>query len=187
MKWCTFFFYLMPVAMLAQAEPDKLGAKITHFGTVAGTTHLIAVDPPFVSTKRRVPAVIGIGFGVKARALNPAGIDDVRIVISHPPMGDQGTIAQTFESRISGLDPSLTFYQFDFDYELVTGIWQMQAMQGTLVLYRTTFEVLPPSQSQMFELLLIDPVLKLEADQHPRNRRHDQQRRKRQGLPCHDT
>tara|TARA_R110002051_G_scaffold20631_3_gene55973 strand:+ start:10163 stop:10699 length:537 start_codon:yes stop_codon:yes gene_type:complete len=163
MKWCTFFFYLMPVAMLAQAEPDKLGAKITHFeagvicapptagvskapGTVAGTTHLIAVDPPFVSTKRRVPAVIGIGFGVKARALNPAGIDDVRIVISHPPMGDQGTIAQTFESRISGLDPSLTFYQFDFDYELVTGIWQMQAMQGTLVLYRTTFEVLPPSQ-----------------------------------------
>jgi len=163
MKWCTFFFALMPVAVLAQTGPDKLGAKIASFeagvicappttgvrkapGTVAGTTSLIAVDPPFVSTKRRVPAVIGIGFGVKARALDIAGIEGVSIVISHPPMGDQGTQVQSFESRISGLDPSLTFYQFDFDYELVTGLWQMQAMQGDTVLYRTTFEVLPPSQ-----------------------------------------
>ncbi|MCO4843133.1 MAG: DUF3859 domain-containing protein [Yoonia sp.] len=165
MKWCTFFFAVLPVALLAQAgpQPDKIGPKIARHeagiicappttgiskapDTVAGTTHLIDVDPPFVSLKRHVPAVIGIGFGVKSQAFDPAGIEGVSITISHPAMGDAGATVQSFGSRISGLDPSLTFYQFDFDYELVTGIWQMQAMQGDTVLYRTTFEVLPPDQ-----------------------------------------
>lgn len=157
MKWCTFFFAVFPV--VAFALPDKISPQIARFeagvicapptsgenkapGTVAGTTHLIDVDPPFVSVGRRVPAVIGIGFGVKAQA--QAGLEGVRIVISHPPM--DGVTSQTFESRISGIDPSLTFYQFDFAYELLTGVWQMQAMQGDTVLYRADFEVLPPTK-----------------------------------------
>ena len=165
MMWRAFLFAVLPLALVAQAglPPDEINPKIASFeagiicapptmgtskapDTVAGTTHLIDVDPPFVSSKRRVPAVIGIGFGVKSQAMDVAGIDDVRITIIHPQMGELGATSQSFASRISGLDPSLTFYQFDFNYELVTGLWQMQAMQGDTVLYRTTFEVLPPSQ-----------------------------------------
>ncbi|MDG1867719.1 MAG: hypothetical protein P8J00_08175 [Yoonia sp.] len=41
----------------------------------------------------------------------------------------------------------LTFYQFDFDYELVTGIGQMEARSGDKIIYRTTFEVVDPAQT----------------------------------------
>ncbi|MEJ6399298.1 DUF3859 domain-containing protein [Yoonia sp. 208BN28-4] len=115
-------------------------------GTVAGTTHLIADEPPFVSTARRVPAVLGIGFGIKSQSIDSGGISDVVMRITHPPMGDAGVTAQTFTSSISGIDPSLTFYQFDFDYELLPGIWQMEASSNGTVLYRTTFEVVTPDQ-----------------------------------------
>lgn len=164
MKWCTFFFAVLPVVAFGQAaQPEKVGPMILSHkagiicappsvgtapapDTVAGSTHIIDVDPPFVSTNRRVPAVLGIGFGIKVQALDPAGVPEVTMTITHPPMGKTGAVSQTYQSLISGANPSLTFYQFDFDYELVVGTWQMQAAQGDTILYRTTFEVVPPSQ-----------------------------------------
>lgn len=160
--WRTFFFAMIPVVAMAQ-EPDIVSPLIASHasgvicappttgtspapGTVAGTTHLIDVEPDFVSTKRRVPAVLGIGFGIKAWAADVFGIPNVVMTISHPEMGELRATSQNFGSNISGTKPSLTFYQFDFDYELVTGFWQMEAARGTDVLYRTTFEVLPPDQ-----------------------------------------
>lgn len=160
--WRSFFFAMIPCVALAQS-PDMVSPLIANHasgvicappttgtspapGTVAGTTHLIDVEPAFVSTTRRVPAVLGIGFGIKSQAADIAGIADVIMTISHPEMGDMRATSQSFGSRISGADPSLTFYQFDFDYELVTGIWQMEAASGLDVLYRTTFEVVPPDQ-----------------------------------------
>jgi hypothetical protein len=115
-------------------------------GTVAGTTHLISEEPPFVSKTRRVPALLGVGFGIKSQTLDIDGISDVVMTISHPPMGPTGAKSQTFTSTIRGTDPSLTFYQFDFDYELLPGTWQMQASKDGAILYRTTFEVLPANQ-----------------------------------------
>ena len=160
--WRTFLFALFPVMASAQA-PDMVSPLIASHaagiicapstsgtspapGTVAGTTHLIDIEPDFVSTKRRVPAVRGIGFGIKAQAADLFGISNVTITISHPAMGDLRATSQSFGTNISGTDPSLTFYQFDFDYELVTGFWQIEAASGADVLYRTTFEVLPPDQ-----------------------------------------
>jgi hypothetical protein len=161
--WRIFLFAMIPAAAFAQS-PDMVSPLIANHasgvicapptkgtspapGTVAGTTHLIDVEPAFVSHSRRVPAVLGIGFGIKALAVDISGIDDVLITISHPEMGDQKATAQSFGSLIRGTDPSLTFYQFDFDYELVTGIWQMEASRGTEILYRTTFEVVTPDQA----------------------------------------
>ncbi len=115
--------------------------------TVAGTIHLIDDEPDFVSVKRRVPAVLGIGFGTKAQSADIAGEPNVTVTISHPPIGDTGAMRQSFDSRISGTKPSLTFYQFDFDYELVTGIGQMEARSGDKIIYRTTFEVVDPAQT----------------------------------------
>ena len=123
--------------------PEAIGTRPAP-DTVAGTTHVIEVEPPFVSTDNRVPAVLGIGFGIKAMAVGYDGIDDVTMRITHPPMGDGGVTSQTYGSRISGLDPSLTFYQFDFDYELLEGTWQMEAYARGTLLYRTTFEVVAP-------------------------------------------
>ena len=113
-------------------------------GTVAGTTHLIDENPPFVSLGNRVPAVLGIGFGVKAMAVDPAGLSDVTMTVTHPPMGDGKATSQSFFTRVGGGDPSLTFYQFDFDYELLIGTWTMTATKDGVTLYETQFDVVPP-------------------------------------------
>ena len=164
MKWCSFFFAIcIGAAVFADVGPDMRGALIDvhHAGiicapptsgiapapdTVAGTTHLIDVEPAFISLNRRVPAVLGIAFGVKAQSSVIGGLDDVTMTVTHPAMGTFGATSQSYQTAISGTYPSLTFYQFDFDYELLTGIWQMQASRGSQILYRTTFEVVPPAQ-----------------------------------------
>lgn len=125
--------------------PESVGSSPAP-GTVAGATHIIDIDPPFVSTSRRVPAVIGIGFGVKAMAADGLGLDDVTMVVTHPPMGKEQVRTQSYGTRISGVAPSLTFYQFDYPYELVTGLWQMTAVRNDEVLYHTSFEVVPARQ-----------------------------------------
>jgi hypothetical protein len=165
LKHMLLFAVLCPVVAFAQTgpQPDKISPVMESVeagiicappstgeteapGTVAGTTHLISEEPPFVSTARRVPALLGIGFGIKSQTRDIAGLNDVVMTITHPPMGPTAAQTQTFTSTIRGTDPSLTFYQFDFDYELLPGIWQMQASKDGQILYRTTFEVLPPDQ-----------------------------------------
>ncbi|WP_439155793.1 DUF3859 domain-containing protein [Yoonia sp.] len=113
-------------------------------GTIAGTTHIIANDPPFLSASRRVPAVLGIGFGIKALAADNVGIEDVTVVVTHPPMGDGQVVTQQFITRISGVSPSITFYQFDHDFELIQGMWTMVGVAKNRVLYSVTFEVTAP-------------------------------------------
>ena len=139
--------------------PESVGI-VPAPGTVAGTTHLIEDDPPFVSTAARVPAVIGIGFGAKAMAAGLIGLSDVEVVVTHPPMGDAGASRQTYRTSIGALEPSFTFYQFDYDYELLPGLWQIEAQKDGETLYRKTFEVVPaedlPALAQIcgFEHLL---------------------------------
>ena len=126
--------------------PETVGSAPAP-GTLAGTTHIIADEPPFVSTARRVPAVLGIGFGIKAQSVAADGIDGVTVIVAHPPMGDVAVQTQSFAPRISGGTPSLTFYQFDYAYELVKGTRHMTAMSGETILYSVAFEVVDPSQA----------------------------------------
>ncbi|MCB5198901.1 DUF3859 domain-containing protein [Loktanella sp. TSTF-M6] len=159
----TLFLCLILATPLAAQAPDKTSPLLSYFeagiicpppsvgevaapGTVAGTTHLIEEEPPFVAQSRRVPAVLGIGFGVKSTTGGLLGIPDVTIMVTHPPMGADNTVRQTFLSRIDSMEPSLTFYQFDYDYELVQGVWQIEASKNGEILYRTTFEVVAPDQ-----------------------------------------
>lgn len=115
-------------------------------GTIAGVTHLIDTNPPFVSTRNRVPAVLGIGFGVKATASAPEGLSEVIMTVTHPPIGPDGVRSQTFVTGISGESQSLTFYQFDYPYELRPGLWQMEASVAGDVVYSVQFEVVQPQQ-----------------------------------------
>ncbi len=162
MKHLALILSCLPAVALAQAPlPDTTSDQIAQIdagvicapettgtaeapGTVAGTTHLIAEEPPFAAITRVVPAVLGVGFGVKSRSETPMGLSPVMMTVTHPPMGNDSVTTQTFETTIRGADASLTFYQFDFDYELLPGIWQMTATYNETVLYRTTFEVVSP-------------------------------------------
>lgn len=113
--------------------------------TVAGTTHVIDTSPDFVNTGRVVPAVIGIGFGVRA-GLGDVGLDGVLMTVTHPPLEGSGVTEQSFMTSIGSSDePGLTFYQFDEDYELALGEWRMTATTADAQLYDVTFTVVPPA------------------------------------------
>ena len=111
--------------------------------TLAGVTNIIEEAPEFVSTGRRVPAVSGMGFGVKSRAKG-APLTFVTIVVTHPPMGDGGATSQSYITNIGSEGSSLTMYQFDFDYELVEGPWSITAYEGDETLFRASFTVVAP-------------------------------------------
>jgi hypothetical protein len=112
--------------------------------TVAGVTNVIEGDPAFVAFSRDVPAVVGIGFGVKSQAAD--GIDrlGVLITVTHPPMGDAGVIRESYTTDISSSGLSFTLYQFDYDYELVQGTWTFEATHDGKRLFRASFDVVPP-------------------------------------------
>lgn len=114
-------------------------------GTVAGTTNVIEGEPDFISRNRVVPAVQGVGFGVKSRSASPFGLDGVIMTVTHPPMGADGATQQVYGTAISGTGRSITFYQFDYDYELLVGRWEMEASLNGEVLYRVGFDVVPPA------------------------------------------
>lgn len=125
--------------------PETIGTSPAP-DTVAGVTNVIEDEPEFVSTLNRVPAVIGVGFGAKAQSADPFGLAGVTITVRHPAMGPQKVTVQSYDSFISGADNSLTFYQFDFDYELLVGRWTIEARQDGNLLYRSRFDVVPPEQ-----------------------------------------
>ncbi len=114
--------------------------------TAAGTTHVVEKAPPFVSHSHRVPAVLGIGFGVSSGLDSLFGSDGVLISVSHPPFDGLGTTEQSYASRIgTTTDPSINFYQFDEAYELVLGEWVMTASLNQVTLWEVTFLVVPPA------------------------------------------
>lgn len=114
--------------------------------TVAGTTHVIDEAPPFVSTGRIVPAVIGIGFGVRAGVGSDFSIEDVTMTVSHPPFAGNGATEQSFVTSIGPEGaPGITFYQFDYGYELALGDWTMAAAANGVTFYEVTFTVVPPA------------------------------------------
>lgn len=114
--------------------------------TVAGTTHVVEEAPPFVSNGRFVPAVLGIGFGVRAGLTGDQGQEGVLMSVTHPPFADGGVTEQSFYTYVgSATDPGITFYQFDYGYELALGDWTMTASVNGVTLYETTFTVVPPA------------------------------------------
>ncbi len=122
------------------------GAQRLAPDTLAGSTNVIEDAPPFVSNGRLVPAVLGIGFGVRAGLTTELGQDGVLMSVTHPPLADSGTTRQSFMTYIGpNDDPSITLYQFDFPYELALGDWTMTASYGGVTLYETTFTVVPPT------------------------------------------
>lgn len=114
--------------------------------TIAGTTHIIEQVPPFVSNQNIVPAVIGIGFGVKSGINAPLALENVLISVTHPPLAGAGATQQSSTSYIGpATDPSISFYQFDYAYELALGEWSMSASIDGDVLWKETFTVVAPA------------------------------------------
>lgn len=123
--------------------PEPVGS-IPAPDTLAGQTHVIETEPEFAAITTRVPASIGVGFGIKSQSTAVEGINGVTMVVTHPPMGANSITNQSFLTRIGGDASSLTFYQFDYAYELVLGTWQFTAVSGDETLFSKAFEVVDP-------------------------------------------
>jgi hypothetical protein len=111
--------------------------------TVAGVSNVIAEDPPFVSETRLVPAVIDVGFAIKAR-LAAEVLTDLTVLVTHPPMGPEQVTRQSFSTALDNLDLSVVAWQFEYDYELVEGTWTVAVTDGSEILYSVSFEVVAP-------------------------------------------
>ncbi|MCG3269272.1 DUF3859 domain-containing protein [Yoonia sp. I 8.24] len=161
MKHWLAIFVLIIAPSFGAAAPDMVSTEIAEIeigilcapdtvttspapDTLAGITHVVDEPPSFVSNSQVVPAAFGVGFGVRSRALRAEGLDNVTIVITHPPMGDNGATTQSYTTGIDGGGGSFTFYQFDYAYELQTGQWTMTAMRNDKPLYSVSFDVVAP-------------------------------------------
>ncbi|MDO6591334.1 DUF3859 domain-containing protein [Loktanella sp. D2R18] len=158
--WLTIFCLII-APKVAAAQADMVSTEIAEIeigilcapdtittspapDTLAGITHVVDEPPNFVSNGQVVPAAFGVGFGVRSRALRAEGLDNVTIVITHPPMGDNGATTQSYTTGIGGDGGSFTFYQFDYAYELQTGPWTITAMRNDKPLYTVSFDVVAP-------------------------------------------
>jgi len=111
--------------------------------TILGQTGALLTFPPFVSESHTVPAVRGMMFGVRS-VPQRGSFPDARIVVTHPPLGEEAVTTQSWSTDFDPYEVTGNFYAFDFDYELVEGLWTIEAWFGDELLYRFDFKVVAP-------------------------------------------
>lgn len=109
-------------------------------GTSSGWVHVPNGEITFHWPDRQVvPASLGLAFGVKARLVPGAfaAYGEMRV---YPP---GSTVPEIWDSSFGDLSPSVAFFRFDHDHELIPGPWRFEAWDGATQLYSVTFEVVP--------------------------------------------
>ena len=131
----------------APAAADEIGPMVARWqaGVVCanefGRGSNAANDISFIAQTQTVPAVVGMGFGVRAQTTVPAGLTGVTIVVDHPPFQAGGPRQQTYTMAMSGSGYSGFFYRFEEQSEVQPGRWRISALNGSNVLYSIDFDV----------------------------------------------
>lgn len=113
-------------------------------GTDRGQVDVFDTPPELSPLGQLVPALMGLGFGVRARAADGVTITGATFTVFHPPFPGRGTETQSWQASYSDSSFSTHLYRFDFPYEAVTGTWIMEASFEGELLYRIPFTVVPP-------------------------------------------
>ena len=101
--------------------------------------------PPELSPLGQVvPALMGLGFGVRGRAADGLDISGATFTVVHPPFPGSGTTEQSWRANYTDNALSTHLYRFDFPHEAQTGTWVMEATFEGELLYRVPFTVVPP-------------------------------------------
>ena len=125
-------------------------------GTRLGYVYMVGGDLTLGLSTRRVPALPGLSFGVLATAAEGNEALGVTIIVTHPPMGAEGSTRDTWESNFFAGSPTASFFRFEYPEERVPGEWTIQAVAGDRVLYSARFEVVHPAAMPDF----VDPCQK---------------------------
>lgn len=112
-------------------------------GTVSGVLNVVEQGRQIDVASTLVPAEIGLSFGIRAQLAEDAPGGTYTVIVTHPPMGDNGQTIETWEGTLAPGDPALNLFTFELPYELVEGDWRFQmALDGEIALQRD-FTVLP--------------------------------------------
>ena len=119
--------------------------------TPSGVTHIPDSPPTITTTTNRIPARLGLAFGVVFEISNLPATNgeqvEVTIVISHPEATKpDGSVSRGFsqtskcpvENGTTVLIPSC---KFDHEYELAPGIWKFEVRYAGKAMARQEFTV----------------------------------------------
>ncbi|MCO6384991.1 MAG: DUF3859 domain-containing protein [Vannielia sp.] len=111
--------------------------------TDRGEVDVFDKSPELSPLGQLVPAQLGLGFGVRARAADGVRITGATFRVFHPPFPGRGTTEQSWLASYVDSSHSTHLYRFDFPYEAVPGTWVMEATHEGELLYRIPFTVVP--------------------------------------------
>jgi hypothetical protein len=86
-----------------------------------------------------VPAALGLAFGVKAQLVPGAFAASAEMRVYRP----DSDVPEVWDSSLGDLSPAIAFFRFDYERELVPGLWRFEAWDGATQLYAVEFEVVP--------------------------------------------
>jgi hypothetical protein len=114
--------------------------KVPAPGTMSGWMHVPDHEIDFHWPDRQVvPASLGLAFGVKLRLAPGPFVADGEMRVYRPG----STAPEYWETGFSDLEDSFSFFRFDTEAELITGIWRFEGWDGEEQLFSVEFEVVP--------------------------------------------
>ena len=114
-------------------------------GTVFGWVHIPAEPIEIrVPGEMTVPAVLGLGFGVRFRVPKPMTLT---YQITHPPMAPDGTTVQSWTGLVDPGALEGVYFQFDIEAELLPGPWTITALSGAEPIFSAEFTIVPPAEA----------------------------------------
>ncbi len=119
-------------------------------GTRTGFIDLVEGEITLGLATPRIPAIPGLAFGVVATIAEGGGADGVTILVTHPPMGADGTARESWQSDFVPGNRTANFFRFDYPEERAPGPWTLQAELDGRVLYSARFEVVDPATMPYF-------------------------------------
>lgn len=112
--------------------------------TLSGILNIVDQDREIDVTTPRVPADLGLSFGVRAGLLPGTAVPGlVDIVVTHPPMGDSGITVERWQAVMNGGETTINLFTFEHAFEMVEGPWLFQIVKDGEVLLQQPFEVTP--------------------------------------------
>ncbi|EBA10096.1 DUF3859 domain-containing protein [Sagittula stellata] len=113
-------------------------------GTVSGIINLIDQHQTVDVVTQIVPAELGISFGIGAWLDAESEPLLLEVVVSHPPMGENGQEVEIWSAPLDPGEPAVNLFTFEKPFEMVEGPWRFQLRKDDEVLLEQNFLVTPP-------------------------------------------
>lgn len=110
--------------------------------TLSGILNIVDQDREIDVATPRVPAELGLSFGIRAGLLPGTALPGVvDIVVTHPPMGEAGMTVERWSAEMNAGETTINLFTFEHTFEMVQGPWLFQIVSDGQVLLQQPFEV----------------------------------------------